>query len=131
MDIRISSKLVSLFFGIFVVLFLVGFYAFGAWTNPDDAPPDSSIGVPIMSNSSEAQIIGNSLIVNGAFQSVNIALFNRGAKINTTAALPTCDESMRGTIWFVEGSTDSLLVCMNYSGVFVWRKISTGTYYGY
>jgi hypothetical protein len=47
MSNRISSKAVSLTFGVLVLLFAVGFYIFAAWTEPSQTPPAGNVSAPL------------------------------------------------------------------------------------
>ena len=52
---------------------------------------------------------------------------NGGLRLNTSASLPTCNATSRGTLWFWERATsanDSLQVCYeNASGTYQWYQI--------
>jgi hypothetical protein len=43
----VSSKLVSIIFGVLVLCFACGFYAFGAWTDPTGTPPNNNADAPV------------------------------------------------------------------------------------
>jgi hypothetical protein len=47
MTININSKLISLTFGVLVLLFAVGYYVIMAWTEPTAAPPGANVPAPL------------------------------------------------------------------------------------
>jgi hypothetical protein len=126
MSTKISSKAVSLSFGILVILFLAGFYVLAAWTNPTSAPPDENIAVPINTGTS-AQYMNGTLTVNGALLQVNNnAYFHKGVRLNTTVTTqPTCNAGTRGTIWFASSTADSLLVCGKTGTTYSWKTLTS------
>jgi hypothetical protein len=63
-QIKISPKFVSVSFGIFVLLFIFGFYIF-AWTEPTQSPPGGNVAVPINTGNIYQEKLGGLWLLNG------------------------------------------------------------------
>lgn len=51
---------------------------------------------------------------------------NGGIRLNTSAARPTCDTTIRGTMWFTQGAPDKLEMCVfDSTSSFNWKQISS------
>ena len=44
---QVSSKMISITFGVLVICFAVGFYAYAVWQEPTDTPPGGNVSAPI------------------------------------------------------------------------------------
>lgn len=53
-----------------------------------------------------------------------IRVFPVTSATGATIAQPTCTAAIRGTLWLVQGATDSLQICAQSGGTPVWRSIT-------
>ncbi|MFH1438057.1 MAG: hypothetical protein ABIJ56_20280 [Pseudomonadota bacterium] len=55
---------------------------------------------------------------------LNLIVTDGGIRFNTTADRPECNAGNRGLVWYTQGDTDVLEVCMNMDGSYAWKLLA-------
>lgn len=137
MSKQISPKVVSLTFGVLVLLFLTAFYITAVWEEPTTSPPGGDAQPPVNIGSDlqtktgglflgslgveGGTVLGSSMPSSTTTLEVTGWITADAVTVKGGVALPTCDSSVRGQLFLVQDATDDVLyVCRNISSTYNW-----------
>ncbi len=119
MSKQISPKIVSLAFGVMVVVFAVGSYIFAVWQEPGSAPPADNVLPPLNVSYVAQEKVGGLILNTGG--ATNGLIVDKG-NVGIGTASPGAKLDISGNIKIADGTqgTDKVLTS-DASGVARWK----------